>query len=422
VKQARIERGLWQAIGWSMLGRYASYIASVISLMVLGRVFTPEAFGLLASVQAFLLFLTVVAEGGVGPAIIRRQALPAADRDAIFLWLFVGGGAVGMLLLALQHPIIALYGDQRIAEAFIPLAIAVPFAVSCALPVAQLAIDRRFLLIGGTEAIAELISIAACIAILQLRTASELEALAWRVPIRFGLRWLLAWAVCRHASTGRAGFSRRIQPMLDLLRESRFLLAFNIINFWSRNADQVAVGAFLGATPMGLYEKACTLMRYPLLLISHAMSPAIQPSIQACTADLATVRSIHTRLALRLAAIGVVAAILLGLGAPLLVHLVLGPQWVQAADLVEALAWSLPVQLPLSLSGAFFQALGRTGWMLACGLATAACMAVAIAVGIAAGDLLTLCHAAVVASYGSAAFAYAVIYGVVLRSPPVPKP
>ena len=92
---------LYNAIGKSMLGRYAVYAANLCSMMLLARLFTPETFGTVASVAVFFLFFQMLSEAGLGPAMINLQHLEPDDRNGLFGLTLVVGSIFAVLFYAM---------------------------------------------------------------------------------------------------------------------------------------------------------------------------------------------------------------------------------------------------------------------------------------------------------------------------------
>src|SRR5690606_11592019 len=92
---------------------------------------------------------------------------------------------------------------------------------------------------------------------------------------------------------GRPKWGNRFSAIKPLWSFSAYQLGFNFINYFSRNLDNILVGKYLGATSLGVYDKAYQLMRYPLMLLTFSMTPAIQPVVRKYAGDIAMVEAIH---------------------------------------------------------------------------------------------------------------------------------
>ena len=140
---------LYKAIAKSMLGRYALYAASLLSMMILARLFTPELFGTVAAIQVFFLFFQIMTEAGLGPAIINVEKLKVDDRNGLFgLTVFVG--VVIAIIFYLLAPIFsAFYQIDRVDEVVMFVAPALLFFSATIIPSAFLQREQAFFRIAN---------------------------------------------------------------------------------------------------------------------------------------------------------------------------------------------------------------------------------------------------------------------------------
>ena len=60
---------------WNAIQKYSGLVVNIAVSMVLARLLTPEAFGVVAIATILISFLTMICDMGIGPAIIQRQDL-----------------------------------------------------------------------------------------------------------------------------------------------------------------------------------------------------------------------------------------------------------------------------------------------------------------------------------------------------------
>lgn len=56
-------------------------------------------------------------------------------------------------------------------------------------------------------------------------------------------------------------------------------MGFNVVNYWSRNADNLLVGRMYGTNDLGLYARAYNLLTFPLALITGLIGTVLFPSL-----------------------------------------------------------------------------------------------------------------------------------------------
>ena len=80
-------------IFWNAIQKYSGLVVNIAVSMVLARLLTPEAFGVVAIATVLISFLTMICDMGIGPAIIQRQDLEQKDLDNIYTFtIYVGLG------------------------------------------------------------------------------------------------------------------------------------------------------------------------------------------------------------------------------------------------------------------------------------------------------------------------------------------
>ena len=167
---------LYKAILKSVLGRYSVYSANLLSMMVLARIFTPEAFGTVAAIMVFFTFSQLMAEAGLGPAIINLDALVPEDRNGFFGITLMAGLVLAAIFTAMAPIFFMFYGLPRVDEVVPYIAVAQIFFAACIVPNAFLLREQAFFRLAQAGFLAEIISTGVTIYLAQI--IDPLHALA----------------------------------------------------------------------------------------------------------------------------------------------------------------------------------------------------------------------------------------------------
>ena len=399
---------LYRAIGKSMLGRYAVYAANLASMMLLARMFTPELFGTVASIMVFFIFFQLMAEVGLGSAIINLEKLEPVDRNGLFGLTLIVGLGLSTIFYLLAPLFLAFYQLPRIDEVVPYVAVALLFFAAAIVPSAFLLRGQAFFRIANAGLAAEVVSTIATVVLLQW--FDPLHALSAKAAFSAMTNFLILYYFSQNTEFGRPKWGGKFTAIKPLLSFSAYQLGFNLINYFSRNLDTILVGKYLGATSLGVYDKAYQLMRYPLMLLSFAMTPAIQPVVRKYAGDKEKVEAIHRDFTFKLSLAGVAAGLFFFLLSDWIVQLMLGSQWDDVAPIIQVLAIAIPVQVVLSTSGSFFLAMKRADLLFLSGFLSAIFMVAAIIWGIYQRDLIALSWALVVAFHINFFQAYYIMY------------
>jgi PST family polysaccharide transporter len=399
---------LYVAIARSMLGRAGVYAANLVSMVVLARLFTPRDFGTVASIAVFSTFFQLMTEAGLGPAIINLKELPARDRNGLFGLTLMTGIGLALVFGAARPLWETFYGLPRVGEVVPYVAASLLFYSASIVPTALLLRDQAFYRIANAGIAAELVSTS--VSLVLLRLIDPLHALAAKSAFSAAINFVATYYFSGRTQFGRPSWGTRFSAIRPLLSFSSYQFGFNVLNYFSRNLDNILVGRYMGTAPLGVYDKAYRLMRYPLVLITFAMTPAIQPVVQKYAHDKVRVEAIHRDFLWKLSLLGAAAGLAIYLLAGEIVAWLLGPQWGAVVPVIRILAIAVPVQVVLSTSGSFYQALDRTDLLFVNGVFSSAVMVSAIVWGVLQRDLSKLSWALVVAFHLNFFFAYYIMY------------
>lgn len=408
--------GLYPAILKSVSGRYLGYSVQVISLMILARLFTPKEFGIVASVQVFYAFFQMFADVGFGPALINVRSLSRGEIGGVFLTTTGLGVLLAMVLCAFSVPLERFYSLPAVSKV-IPFACgALFFYAAAVVPTAALNREMRFLRIAQATVIADALS--TLVAITLRLYMDPVMALASKMLISGASQFTVLYLFSSQTEFGRPLFSFEFRALREIWWFSKHQFSFSLVNYFSRNLDNILVGHVIGAVALGVYDKAYQLMKYPLSLLTFAMAPAIQPALRKHSADPRYVEKIHREFVHKLAWLGVAAGLTVAIAAPWIVKLLLGPHWAPVTPIIRELALSIPTQVVLSTSGSFFQSMNRPDLLFLCGSLSAVTLVLAIVFGVYSKDLVLMSWLISVAIDINFAQCYLILYKRVFVTSP----
>jgi PST family polysaccharide transporter len=382
--------------------------------MVLARLFAPEVFGIVAAITVFVVFFQLMAEAGLGPALINRDELEPNDRNGLFGLTIIVGFLLSVLFCLLSPAFLLLYEMPRVDEVVPYVAFALFFYAVSIVPNALLLRERSFFRLANANLVADVVSTAASIVLLYL--VDPLHALAAKASFSAVTSFSLIWYFSSLTEFGRPMPGKKFSAIRPMLAFSGYQFGFSFVNSFARNLDTILIGRYMGSGMLGVYDKAYQLMKYPLSILTFAMAPAIQPFIRRYSSDVDKVESIHRDFTFKLSILGAVAGLAMYVLADWIVMILLGDQWVEVIPIIRVLAVAIPVQVVLSTSGSFFQGMGRPDLMFVCGLVSAVITVSAILVGIYQEDVILLCWCLVVAFHINFFQAYYLMYKRVFLS------
>jgi O-antigen/teichoic acid export membrane protein len=346
---------------WSTVSKLTVQGLQFLVGLLLARLLLPEQFGLVASVYVITQFSQLLFELGLGASLIQLKNPTERDMSTVF-WVNVISGVVFAAVLSAAAPLIAAFYGEPLLTSLTPV-VALAFTVSIGVVHnAILARRLRFRTSAGIEIAAAVgghtttvVCALAGLGAFSLAFGGLATSLLGSVLVIAVVRWRPRHFISR-ASVRR------------LWRFSGGMLGFNVVNYWGRNADNLLVGRFLGAGPLGLYSRAYNLMLLPINQVTQSLGRVMFPALAALQGDLARTRRAYLR-TVRLTNV-LTVPILVGLLAVAegAVPLLWGPNWAGTVPLLQVLCIAgLPQCLSASV-GWIYQSQGRTTRMFVLGV------------------------------------------------------
>ncbi len=381
----------------TMLAQVAKTALQFGSVAVLARLLTPEAFGLVAMVAVILMFLEHFKDLGLSSATVQREDISHGQVSGLF-WVNAGLGVVAAAVAcALAPAVAALYGRPELVAIMLWLAIGFVFSGLGTQHLALLRRQMRFSALAGVQLVAEIAGLGAAVASALLGAdywALVIQRLAWAAVLTAG-----AWIACRW----RPGLPRRGQGLRPLLGFGGNITGANLINFATRNLDQILIGWWWGSTALGLYERSSKLLSTPLNNLNTPLFAVVMPTLSRLAGDPVAYRRAYLQTLEKLVMVTVPFAAILVTEPEAVVRLLLGPNWSEAAPIVGWLGVAALYQPATYTCSWLFMSQGRSREMLHWGLIGSTLTTIAIVAAIPYGP------AAVAASYS--------LSGMVVRIP-----
>jgi O-antigen/teichoic acid export membrane protein len=341
----------------------------LVGLIILTRELTPRDFGTLAVGLTIVAFATAFADAGLAAGLIRSPREPSRRELGAALGLqIVAMGALALVAGLVLAPFGRVGG--------------VSIVMLCSLPIMAWQVPARVVLERGLEYRA----IAA--AELAQTLVYWLSAVAF-VLLGYGV-YGVASATVAGAAVGSlvlwsASANARVAPVFSV-KESRGLMRFGIqfqmVNFANLARDQglnVAVGAILGLPALGVWNVASRVLQVPMMLFNAVWRVSYPAMARIVREDPTPQALIERTVAIAALAVGLLLAPLAG-ASVVLIPLLFGARWTDAAYAVAPACLALMIGAPISLATAgYLYAVGAVRMVLiSVVLHTAAWFAVAL--------------------------------------------
>lgn len=304
----------------------------VASVVVMARLLTPKDFGLIGMVLTATNFAKLFRDIGLSMATIQRAEI-THEQVSLMFWVNVGIGLLLTVLTAGSAPLVAwFYGEPRLVWITVALSLSFLFSASAIQHNALLRRQMKFGQISGLYVISIALSVAAALACALAGMgywSLVVRNLAQPLVYMIGVWWLSPWM---------PGPPRRRVGGRSLLAFGAHITGFNVVNYFTRNLDNILIGKKCGMEIMGYYAQAYKILLFPINQIRQPFLSTGIPALSALQNHPDEYRS-HYR-----AVVGAVALLSMPLVGYLfacaepVIFAFLGAPWLPAAPLFRILA------------------------------------------------------------------------------------
>lgn len=333
-------------------------MSQIIITTILARLLSPDDFGTLAMVTVFTNFAMIFSEMGVSSALIQKQDTHDRHYHSAF-WLNIIIGIGLTLIFMAASPLIAWFYKKPELNPILRV-VALNFLFSSFTIIQQTILTKE--MDFKSLAIRDVVAVifAGIIGIALAYHGFGVWSLVYQLLSFTMINAILLWFL----SPWRPRLQFAIRDIKDIFHFSSQLTGFNILNYFSRNIDQLLIGKFLGVQALGYYSMAYKIMLYPLQNISSVISKVMFPAFSKIQDDLAKVRTSYLKM---IKAISLVTfplmAWLFGV-APELVEVFLGEKWMPIVILIRIFCFCGAIQSVGTMLGSVLLAQGKTALQL----------------------------------------------------------
>lgn len=366
---------------FTAVGKYSNVVIQLIVNAILSRILTPADYGIVAVVNVFLVFFQMLADFGIGPAIVQNRELTKQDTQDIFSFTIFFSIILGISFMFLGYPISLFYNNPVYIPVAIVLGICVVFYTILVVPQAVIQKEKNFKLINlvliGSNFISGVISI----------IAAFLGASYY--SLIFGNIVKAAFLFFMFFYFSKLSFSMKIniKPIKKIYSFSKNQFLFNFINYFSRNFDNILIGARLNTTALAFYDKAYQLSLYPNQVLTNVITPVVQPIMSEYENDKGMIEKVYLRITKILALLGIPLTVFLVFSAQEVILFMFGNQWGDSVLTFRILAASVWIQMISSSTGAILQSANRTDLLLRSGIITSVVNISCIVAGVMYGRI-----------------------------------
>lgn len=347
--QPRVARGLT----WTVVDTWGRQAINLAVFIVLARLLTEDAFGIVALAAVFVALAQVVVDQGLGDALIQRREITRGHVDTAFWVAVATGSLLTIVLVALSGPLAGVFDVPELQPILAALSLSFVLA---ALSSIQIALLRRELAFRSLAIRSLLATLGGGIAgiILAFAGFGAWALVAQQLvsgAISVVTLWTLSpWRPSLHASRREFG---------ELFPFGIRVVGSDILTFLSRHGDNFLVGAVLGTAELGLYAVGHRLLEATQVLLVNVARKITFPVFSRLQDDPERMVRAYLRVTRAGGAVILPGYVGMALVAPELVATAFGGGWEESGEVARVLFLIGPVLSVQAFSGSFLNAAGH---------------------------------------------------------------
>lgn len=343
---------------WSGIERFSVQGISFILSIIIARIVSPSAYGLIVMIQVFLSFSQLFIDGGFANALIQKKDRDETDFCTVFF--FNLGVALSLYaVLFFAAPFIARFYEE-------PQLTAITRVISLNLLFSSLSIVQKTRLTINldfkTQTKAGLIAVIISGTIGVICAYNGFEV--WALVIQGLVNQLIISFALMYFSRWKPKLIFSAQSFKRLFSFGSKLMLSNILTSIYTNLTNLVIGKKYTSADLAFYNRGFTLSQFPSTNLSDVMNRVIYPVLTRVQDDLDSLRKEYLRfLHLTHYIILPLMGLLLILAKPL-IEVLLTPKWLEAVPYLQIFCLNFMFYPIQQQAGNPVAAIGHSGILL----------------------------------------------------------
>lgn len=321
-----------KATKWSAYAEIIGKLVGPITTMVLARVLTPEAFGVVTTLTMIIAFAEIFTDAGFQRYIIQHEFESDEDKDKSINVAFWSNLIMSLLLWGLiaifAEPLATLVGNPGLGIVLVVACASIPLEAFSSI---QMAIFKRSLDFKS---------------LFYRRLVAVAIPLFITIPLALWLRsyWALVFGtiavnlsnaiILTLQSPWKPRFYYSFARLKDMLSFSVWSM-FDAILIWATNYIEIFfIGCMLSAYYLGIYKTSMTTVTQFTSVITSAILPVIMPALSRTQHDYAAMREILLKIQKYLGILLLPIGFCILMFSQLITDILLGSQWQEAVPFI----------------------------------------------------------------------------------------
>ncbi len=346
-----INKKMAKGAAWMVTFKLAQRSLTLVSMVVLARLLIPEDFGLVAMATVFLAALEMMSAFSFDVALIHHQDPKPVHYNTVWTIQLLFSLSIAAILFLSSVPLSNFYEEPRLVYVLMTLSLGTVLYGLQNVGVVkfrkELEFDKEFIFLFSGRIVGF------CVTIIAAFILRSYWALVFGI-IATKLTSLVASFVM---SNYRPRLS--LQAFGELFSYSKWLYITNLLQFLRHRSSDFIIGKVAGPTALGTYALAYEISGIPTTEMVAPINRAVFPGYVKMASSIRQLRQGYLDVIGLIALLALPAAAGIAATSELIVLVLLGEQWAEAAPLISILGISGAIMAMETNIGSVYMALGK---------------------------------------------------------------
>ena len=312
--------------------RFSMRAIGFVRIAILARILIPSQFGVFGVASLTLAFLEMLTETGINVFLIQKEGKLKEYLDTAWV-VSIARGALIASLLFLFSPLISSFFNSPESVSVLRFMSLIPLLRGFINPAIvryqqELQFNKEFILRLFSFLADTLVAIA-----FAFITRSAIS-LVWGLIAGVLVEIIISFVFLKPLPILKFE-SGKIKKVVS---RGKWVTLAGIFDYFFNHGDDIVVGRLLDTFSLGLYQVAYRISTLPITEVADVFNKVAFPVYVNISGDLERLKKAYIKTTLTVAAIAIPVGLVFYLFPNLVVELILGPNWAQAAQVLRVLA------------------------------------------------------------------------------------
>ncbi|MFT4800550.1 MAG: O-antigen/teichoic acid export membrane protein [Flavobacteriaceae bacterium] len=335
--KSNIQEKINTATKWSIITEIIAKIFGPVSSIILARLLTPEAYGVVATVTMVIAFSNLFADAGFQKYLLQATFTNTKEKfkaaDVAFWTNLIISVSFFVFIYMFRFSLCKYLGNPGLELALTIACLSIPISSFSSLQNALFKRNLDFKTLFNARVISLVIPLFITIP-LAFYTRSYWALIIGNLALSF-IKAIFLYI----KSDWKPSFYFNMTKLKEMFSFGIWVTFESILSWVSNYLDIFLIGIYLSPFYLGLYKTSTVLVAQVFTLITSAVIPVLTPSLSKFKRDRVSFDNLFFKYQKLLSIVSIPLGVIVYLNSKLITTTILGPQWIEGADFIGI--WAL---------------------------------------------------------------------------------